>query len=41
MRVIKETVSQVQRLMDEWDEEKNKEAGIDSAKLGSQSNTYA
>ena len=24
MRVIKETVSQVQRLMDEWDEEKIK-----------------
>lgn len=41
MRKIKETVSQVRRLMDEWDLEKNKEAGHDPERIGSQSNKYA
>lgn len=41
MRKIKESVSQVGRLMKEWDFEKNNELGIDPTKLGSQSNTYA
>lgn len=41
MRKLKETVSQVSRLMDEWDVEKNREAGLDPDKLGSQSNKYA
>jgi len=41
MRELKETVSQVRRLMNEWDIEKNKEAGLDPEKLGSQSNKYA
>lgn len=41
MRKPKETVSQVARLMSEWDIEKNREEGIDPERLGSQSNTYA
>jgi len=41
MRKLKETVSQVPRLMDEWYEEKNIEAGIFPDKVGSQSNKKA
>ena len=41
MKKPKETVSQVKRLMDEWDFESNSIIGIFPDKLGSQSNTYA
>ena len=41
MRKVKETISQVRRLMDEWDKEKNEEAGLNPEKLGFQSNKYA
>ncbi len=41
MRKLKEAVSQISRLMDEWDVEKNREAGLDPDKLGSQSNKDA
>ncbi len=38
MKKPKETVSQVQRLMNEWDYEENKKCGLDPKVLGSQSN---
>lgn len=41
MRKVKEALSQVRRLMDEWDIEKNEEVGLNPEKLGSQSNKYA
>ena len=41
MRNIKETVSQVERLMKEWDHEVNAAHGLFPDRLASQSNTYA
>lgn len=41
MRKLKEYVSDVPRLMKEWDFEENEHRGIFPDKLGSQSNTYA
>ena len=41
MKTQKETVSQIKKLMDEWDFESNSSIGIFPDKVGSQSNTYA